>query len=153
MENLITRTALTALLALAWAAVGSAEEEKAPAGFSWKQDSASVALVGADGKMVWRFNYADTERKAEYFRDRSGEDKVIVERTRRLERFFSQPFAVASAFTGLPGKYVTREETVRSFKEVVEGKWDHLPLEAFRYVGNIDEAVEKAERLKKEAGE
>ncbi|MBI4585689.1 MAG: F0F1 ATP synthase subunit beta [Planctomycetes bacterium] len=82
----------------------------------------------------------------------SEEDKVIVERARRLERFFSQPFAVASAFTGLPGKYVTREETVRSFKEMVEGKWDHLPLEAFRYVGNIDEAVEKAERLKKEAG-
>jgi F-type H+-transporting ATPase subunit beta len=81
----------------------------------------------------------------------SEEDKIIVERARRLERFFSQPFAVASAFTGLPGKFVTVEETVRSFKELIEGKWDHLPLKAFLYVGTIDEAVEKAERLKKEA--
>ncbi len=81
----------------------------------------------------------------------SEEDKIIVERARRIERFFSQPFAVASAFTGLPGKYVTIAETVRSFKEVVEGKWDHLPLAAFMYVGGIDEAVEKAEKLKRES--
>jgi len=79
----------------------------------------------------------------------SEEDKVIVERARRLERFFSQPFHVAEAFTNLPGKYVTVSDTVRSFKELVEGKWDHLPLNAFMYVGSIEEAVEKAERLSK----
>jgi len=77
----------------------------------------------------------------------SEEDKVIVERARRIERFFSQPFAVASAFTNLAGKYVTIQDTVRSFKELVEGKHDRLPLNAFMYVGGIDEAVEKAARL------
>ncbi len=81
----------------------------------------------------------------------SEEDKIIVERARRIERFFSQPFSVATAFTGMPGKFVTIEETVRSFKEVVEGKWDHLPMAAFMYVGSIDEAVQKAEKMKSEA--
>jgi F-type H+-transporting ATPase subunit beta len=80
----------------------------------------------------------------------SEEDKIVVERARRIERFFSQPFSVASAFTGMAGKYVTIQETVRSFKEVVEGKWDHLPMAAFLYVGSIEEAAEKAERLKAE---
>lgn len=77
----------------------------------------------------------------------SEEDKIIVERARRIERFFSQPFAVASAFTGLAGKYVTLEETIRSFKDLVEGKYDHLPMGAFMYVGPIEEAVEKAEKM------
>ena len=79
----------------------------------------------------------------------SEEDKIIVERARRIERFFSQPFAVAEAFTGFPGKYVTIADTVRSFKELVEGKYDHLPLAAFMFVGSIEEAVEKAEKLQK----
>ncbi len=78
----------------------------------------------------------------------SDEDKVLVERARRLERFFSQPFFVAEAFTGAKGKYVPVAETVRSFKEIVEGKWDHLPMAAFMYVGGIEEAVQKAEQLK-----
>jgi F-type H+-transporting ATPase subunit beta len=77
----------------------------------------------------------------------SEDDKILVERARRIERFFSQPFAVASAFTGLPGKYVPIADTVRSFKELVEGKYDHLPLAAFLYVGAIEEAVEKAAKL------
>ena len=80
----------------------------------------------------------------------SEEDKIIVERARRIERFFSQPFAVASAFTGMPGKYVTLDETIHSFKELVEGKYDHLPMGAFMYVGGIEGAVEKADRMKKE---
>jgi F-type H+-transporting ATPase subunit beta len=80
----------------------------------------------------------------------SEEDKITVERARRIERFFSQPFAVASAFTNLPGKYVPIPDTVRSLKELVEGKYDHLPLGAFMYVGGIEEAVEKAERMQKE---
>ncbi len=81
----------------------------------------------------------------------SEEDKIIVERARRLERFFSQPFSVATAFTGLPGKYVNTADSVRSFKELVEGKWDHLPMQAFLYVGSIEEVVEKAEKMKSEA--
>ena len=77
----------------------------------------------------------------------SEDDKVLVERARRIERFFSQPFAVAKAFTNLDGKYVPIQETVRSFKELVEGKWDHLPMGAFMYVGSIEEAVDKGEKL------
>lgn len=80
----------------------------------------------------------------------SEEDKIVVERARRIERFFSQPFSVATAFTGLPGKYVPIADTIRSFKELVEGKHDHLPMAAFLYVGSIEEAVEKAVKL--EAG-
>src|SRR4029079_10508889 len=78
----------------------------------------------------------------------SDEDKLIVHRARKIERFLSQPFFVAEAFTGTPGKYVPVAETVRSFKEIVEGKYDHLPEQAFFMVGTIDEAVEAAEKMK-----
>jgi F-type H+-transporting ATPase subunit beta len=77
----------------------------------------------------------------------SDEDKLTVQRARRIERFFSQPFNVAEVFTGVPGKYVSVADTVRSFKELLEGKWDHLPEQAFMYVGTIEEASEKAESL------
>jgi F-type H+/Na+-transporting ATPase subunit beta len=76
----------------------------------------------------------------------SEEDKVIVGRARRLQRFLSQPFFVAEQFTGLEGKFVELDETIRSFKEVVEGKHDELPEQAFYLVGGIDEAVEKARK-------
>jgi F-type H+/Na+-transporting ATPase subunit beta len=77
----------------------------------------------------------------------SDEDKLTVQRARRIERFFSQPFFVAEVFTGTPGKYVSVADTVRSFKELLEGKWDHLPEQAFMYVGTIEEAAQKAESL------
>jgi F-type H+-transporting ATPase subunit beta len=77
----------------------------------------------------------------------SDEDKLVVARARRIERFFSQPFHVAEQFTGQPGKYVPLAETIRGFRELVEGRHDDLPLQAFMYVGGIDEAVEKAGRL------
>jgi F-type H+/Na+-transporting ATPase subunit beta len=77
----------------------------------------------------------------------SDEDRLTVARARRIERFFSQPFAVAEVFTGTPGKYVSIADTVRSFKELLEGKWDHLPEQAFMYVGTIEEASQKAESL------
>jgi F-type H+/Na+-transporting ATPase subunit beta len=77
----------------------------------------------------------------------SEEDKVIVGRARRLQRFLSQPFFVAEQFTSLPGKFVELDDTIRSFKEVVEGKHDDLPEQAFYLVGNIDEAIEKARKL------
>jgi F-type H+-transporting ATPase subunit beta len=78
----------------------------------------------------------------------SEEDKLTVSRARRIQKFMSQPFFVAEQFTGLAGKYVTVADTVRSFKEIVAGKWDHLPEQAFFMVGTIDEAVEKAEKMK-----
>ncbi len=77
----------------------------------------------------------------------SEDDKVLDERARRNERFFSQPFDVEKDYTNLDGKYVPIQDTVRSFKELVEGKWDHLPMGAFMYVGSIEEAVEKGEKL------
>ena len=81
----------------------------------------------------------------------SEEDKLAVARARRIERFLSQPFFVASQFTGLEGKYVPIADTIRGFREIVEGKHDELPEQAFLLVGSIEEAVEKAERMKSEA--
>ncbi|BAF70329.1 F0F1 ATP synthase subunit beta [Nitratiruptor sp. SB155-2] len=78
----------------------------------------------------------------------SEEDKLTVERARKIERFLSQPFFVAEVFTGAPGKYVTLEETIEGFKGLLEGKYDDIPEAAFYMVGNIDEALEKAEKLK-----
>jgi F-type H+-transporting ATPase subunit beta len=77
----------------------------------------------------------------------SEEDRLTVDRARKLERFFSQPFAVAEQFTGTPGVYVKLEETIRGFKEILEGKHDDLPEQAFFMVGTIEDAREKAARL------
>ena len=77
------------------------------------------------------------------------EDKLIVRRARRIERFLSQPFYVAEQFTGFAGINCTREDTIRSFDELCEGKWDHLPEQAFMYVGSIEEAAVKAEEQEK----
>ena len=77
----------------------------------------------------------------------SDDDKLVVARARRIERFLSQPFRVGEQFTGVPGKYVPVKDTIRSFKEVVEGKHDDLPEQAFFLVGDIDEAVEKAKTM------
>jgi F-type H+-transporting ATPase subunit beta len=77
----------------------------------------------------------------------SDEDKVVVQRARKIERFLSQPFTVAEAFTGTPGKYVKLADTVRGFKDLVEGKCDDLPEQAFFMVGGIEEAAEKAKTL------
>ncbi|MEX0101228.1 F0F1 ATP synthase subunit beta, partial [Clostridium butyricum] len=74
----------------------------------------------------------------------SDEDKIIVARARKIQRFLSQSFTVAEQFTGFPGKYVPVKETVRGFKEILEGKHDDLPESAFLFVGSIDEAVAKA---------
>ena len=77
----------------------------------------------------------------------SEDDKLAVARARKIERFFSQPFHVAEVFTGSPGKYVSLKETIRGFKGIVEGEYDHLPEQAFYMVGSIDEAVEKAKKI------
>ena len=77
----------------------------------------------------------------------SDEDKLAVGRARRIQRFLTQPFFVGEVFTGIPGKYVSTQETVRGFKEIVEGQHDHLPEQAFYMVGTIDEAIEKAEEM------
>ena len=78
----------------------------------------------------------------------SEEDKLVVDRARKIEKFLSQPFFVAEVFTGSPGKYVTLEDTINGFKAILEGKYDHLPENAFYMVGNIEEVVAKAEKLK-----
>ncbi len=78
------------------------------------------------------------------------EDKLIVSRARKIQRFFSQPFSVAEQFTGMKGKYVPLRETIRGFKEILEGLHDEIPEQAFLYVGTIEEAVKKAEQLMSE---
>ncbi|MGH7313122.1 MAG: F0F1 ATP synthase subunit beta, partial [Candidatus Rokuibacteriota bacterium] len=83
--------------------------------------------------------------------EHADEDKLIVGRARKIQRFLSQPFSVAEAFTGQPGRYVKLADTVKSFKEVVEGKHDELPEQAFYMVGDIGEAIEKAKRLREAA--
>ncbi len=77
----------------------------------------------------------------------SEEDKLLVQRARKIERFLSQPFFVAEQFTGFPGKYVKLEDTIRSFKGLIAGEYDHLPEQAFYMVGGIEEAVDKAKRM------
>jgi F-type H+-transporting ATPase subunit beta len=81
----------------------------------------------------------------------SEDDKLLVARARKVQRFLSQPFFVAQTFTGTPGKYVEVKDTIRSFRDLVDGKYDHLPEQAFYMVGGIEEAVEKAEKLAKES--
>ena len=80
----------------------------------------------------------------------SEDDKLTVQRARKIQKFLSQPFFVAEQFTGTPGRYVTLSDTIQSFKEVVEGKHDDLPEQAFAYVGTIEEVMERAKELAKE---
>ena len=80
----------------------------------------------------------------------SDEDKLNVSRARKVQRFLSQPMFVAEVFTGIPGKYVPVRETVRGFREILEGQYDDLPEQAFYMVGTIDEAVEKASGMRSE---
>ena len=78
----------------------------------------------------------------------SEDDKLVVARARKIQRFLSQPFHVAEQFTGMQGKYVKLEDSIKGFAEICDGKWDHLPEQAFYMVGTIEEAVEKAEKMK-----
>jgi len=81
----------------------------------------------------------------------SEDDKQVVHRARRIERFLSQPFLVAEVFTGKPGEITSLSDTIRSFEEICDGKWDHLPEQAFMYVGPIEQAEEQAKKMEKEA--
>jgi F-type H+-transporting ATPase subunit beta len=76
----------------------------------------------------------------------SEDDKLIVSRARKIQRFLSQPFTVAEQFTGMEGRFVPVKETIRGFREILDGKHDDLPESAFLFVGTIDEAVEKAKK-------
>jgi F-type H+-transporting ATPase subunit beta len=76
----------------------------------------------------------------------SEDDKNVVERARKIEKFLSQPFFVAEVFTGAPGKYVSLEDTIKGFKGILDGEYDHMPESAFYMVGNMDEAIAKAEK-------
>ena len=77
----------------------------------------------------------------------SEDDKLVVARSRRIQRFLSQPFFVAEQFTGLSGKYVDLKDTIKGFREILEGKHDSLPEQAFYLVGTIEDAIEKAKKL------
>jgi len=81
----------------------------------------------------------------------SDDDKLTVSRARKIQRFFSQPFTVGEQFTGLKGEYVKVEDTIKGFKEILEGKCDDMPEQAFYMVGTIDEARENAEKIAKAA--
>ena len=81
----------------------------------------------------------------------SEEDKLVVQRARKIQKFLSQPFHVAEVFTGIPGKFVDLEDTIKSFKAVVDGEYDHLPENAFYMVGGIEEAIEKGKKMAAEA--
>jgi F-type H+-transporting ATPase subunit beta len=80
----------------------------------------------------------------------SDDDKLTVERARKIQKFLSQPFFVAEQFTGYPGVYVSREDTVRGFREILEGKWDHLPEQAFYMMGTIEDVVKRAKQIAEE---
>ena len=77
----------------------------------------------------------------------SEEDKLVVQRARKIQRFLSQPFFVAEVFTGSPGKYVSLKDTISGFKGIVEGEYDHIPEQAFYMAGGIDEVIEKAKKM------
>jgi F-type H+-transporting ATPase subunit beta len=77
----------------------------------------------------------------------SEEDKLVVTRARKIQRFLSQPFFVAEVFTGSPGKYVSLKDTISGFKGILEGQYDDLPEQAFYMVGGMDEAIEKAKSM------
>ena len=79
----------------------------------------------------------------------SEEDKETVNRARKIQKFFSQPFFVAEKFSGFEGKYVKLEDTIKGFKEIIEGKHDDVPEQAFYMVGTIEDALKKAEEMKK----
>ena len=81
----------------------------------------------------------------------SDEDKLVVQRARRAERFMSQPFFVAEQFTGTPGRYVKIDDTIRGFKMILNGELDHLPESAFMYKGTIEEVIESGEKILQEA--
>jgi len=81
----------------------------------------------------------------------SEDDKLVVERARKVEKFLSQPFHVAEVFTGSPGVYVTLDQTIAGFKGLLEGQYDDMPEAAFYMVGNMDEAIAKNEKMKAKA--
>ena len=81
----------------------------------------------------------------------SEEDKLVVSRARKIQRFLSQPFHVAEVFTGSPGVLVPLEDTIKGFKGIADGEYDDLPEASFYMVGTIEEAIEKAEKMKKDA--
>ena len=81
----------------------------------------------------------------------SEEDKLVVSRARKIQRFLSQPFHVAEVFTGSPGKFVSLEDTIKGFEGLVKGDYDHIPEAAFYMVGTMEEALEKAKKMAEEA--
>jgi F-type H+-transporting ATPase subunit beta len=118
-----------------------------------------AAIVGDDHYDTARAVQANLQRYKELqdiiailgLDELSEDDRLAVSRARKIERFLSQPFFVAEVFTGSPGKYVSLEKTIAGFKKILAGELDDLPEQAFYLVGDIDEAIAKAEKMKAEA--
>ncbi len=109
------------------------------ASFDWQDPLLLDTLLSEDERMIRDAAHAYCQ------------DKLVVSRARKIQRFLSQPFFVAEQFTNSPGKFVELADTIRSFKGIVAGEYDHLPEAAFYMVGSIEEAVAKAEKMASEA--
>ena len=122
-----------------------------PAAFSIRSTSASehYAVARRVQKILQRYRELQDIIAILGVDELSEEDKLVVHRARRIERFLSQPFLVAEVFTGKPGEITPLAETIRSFEEICDGKWDHLPEDAFMYVGAIEQAEEQAKKMAK----
>ena len=101
--------------------------------------------------MEYTMNMNDAAYDIAQMDELGDDDKLIVNRARKIQRFLSQPFSVAEQFTGMEGKYVPIKETVRSFKEILEGLHDDIPEQMFLFAGSIDEVVDKFEKSKRKS--
>ena len=125
------------------------------AAFGTPQEAADSALLNTDSAQIKKqlktsqlFHFLFAVVIAILVMDELDDnDKLTVARARKIQKFLSQPFFVAEVFTGSPGKYVSLKDTIRGFKGIMEGEYDHLPEQAFYMVGSIEEAVEKAKKL------
>ena len=118
-----------------------------PLDFNSPPASGGGGLIGEAQRILQRYNDLKDIIAILGVEELAEEDRGVVARARRMQRFLAQPFFVAEQFTGTPGIFVPREETVRSFKEIIEGKHDDLPEQAFYMVGGIDDVVERAKEI------
>mgnify|MGYP000843846606 CR=1 FL=1 len=111
----------------------------------------SLVDQGAQASKIFDSNFSRLKGFEKEIEELSEEDKLVVARARKIQRFLSQPFFVAEVFTGSPGKLVDLESTIKGFAAICKGEYDHLPEAAFYMVGTIEEAIEKSEKMAKEA--
>ena len=124
-------------------------EIRSPDGMVWSGTARTIVVPGSKGSMgiLQRYNELRDIIAILGMDELAEEDKQLVNRARKIQRFLSQPFAVAEQFTGRKGEYVKVADTVRSFQEICDGKHDAIPEQAFYMVGTIEEALAKAEKM------